>query len=60
MCYLDRDIKWILKEYEKEVIPPPELIINPDGVFNIVEPDAIKKLKNARYRNAAVRTSKDT
>ena len=60
MCYLDRDITWILKEHEKEVVPPPEVMINTEGVFDIVEHEAIKNLKNARYRNAKVRRSRDT
>ena len=60
MCYLDRDITWILREFEKEVVPPPEVVINTEGVFDIVEHEAIKNLKNARYRNAKARRSKDT
>ena len=60
MCYLDRDITWVLKEFEKEVVPPPEVVVNTEGVFDIVEHEAIRNLKNARYRNNKARTSKDT
>jgi hypothetical protein len=71
MCYLDRDIDWILKEHEKVVVnlPPPRVIVSQEDIVNIVNESAaefempyaaIKNLKNARYRNSTNRKSKDT
>ena len=47
MCYLDRDIDWVLKELERPIQPPPRVLVDRDDILNI----EVQSLKKARNRN---------